>query len=204
MTMTGYLRELGRAMTAVEVTDGDGRAMSLDEGLERAVSILTTQTRTGLKVMFIGNGASAAIGSHQALDYWKNGGMRAVTFNDLALLTAISNDYSYSEVFEKPIEMFADAGDVLLAISSSGKSENILRGADAGRRTGCRVITLSGFRPDNPLRSRGELNFYVPSMSYGHVEVTHMALSHTLVDTIIERRNLGGGQRPPSEPPPAR
>jgi len=132
MTMTGYLRQLGRAMTAVEVTDGDGRAMSLDEGLERAVSILTTQTRTGLKVMFIGNGASAAIGSHQALDYWKNGGMRAVTFNDLALLTAISNDYSYPEVFEKPIEMFADGGDVLLAISSSGKSDNILRGAAAG------------------------------------------------------------------------
>jgi len=117
--------------------------------------------------MFIGNGASAAIGSHQALDYWKNGGMRAVTFNDLALLTAVSNDFSYAEVFEKPIEMFADAGDILLAISSSGRSENILRGADAARKQGCRVITFSGFRPDNPLRSRGELNFYVPRCPTG-------------------------------------
>lgn len=189
--MTANLAEIGRVLTAVEVTDGEGRPVSLDEGLERAVAILTTQTGAGRKVMFIGNGASAAIGSHQALDYWKNGGMRAITFNDLVLLTAVSNDYSYPEVFEKPIEMFADAGDVLLAISSSGKSENILRGADAARKRGCRVITFSGFRPDNPLRSRGELNFYVPSMSYGHVEVTHLALSHTLVDTIIERRAAG-------------
>ena len=191
MTPSTYLRDLGRALVAVEVTDGEGRRLGLEEGLERAVSILLAQTRRGLKVMFIGNGASAAIGSHQALDYWKNGGMRAVTFNDLALLTAVSNDFSYAEVFEKPIEMFADVGDILLAISSSGRSENILRGADAARKQGCRVITFSGFRSDNPLRSRGELNFYVPSMSYGHVEVTHLALSHTLVDTIIDRRASG-------------
>ena len=191
MTPSAYLREVGRALVAVEVTDGEGRGLGLEEGLERAVAILLGQTRQGLKVMFIGNGASAAIGSHQALDYWKNGGMRAVTFNDLALLTAVSNDFSYAEVFEKPIQMFADAGDVLLAISSSGRSENILRGADAARKRGCRVVTFSGFRPDNPLRSRGELNFYVPSMAYGHVEVTHLALSHTLVDTIIDRRASG-------------
>lgn len=191
MTGSAYLETLGRQLTAVQVTDGVGRSLALDEGIERAVAILMTQTKIGLKVMFIGNGASAAIGSHQALDYWKNGGMRAVTFNDLALLTAVSNDFSYPEVFEKPIEMFADAGDVLLAISSSGQSENILRGTDAGRRRGCRVITFSGFRPDNPLRGRGELNFYVPSASYGHVEVTHLAISHALVDTIIDRRAAG-------------
>jgi D-sedoheptulose 7-phosphate isomerase len=191
VTPAGYLRDLGRVLVTVEVSDGDGRQLGLEEGLERAVTTLLGQTRQGRKVMFIGNGASAAIGSHQALDYWKNGGMRAVTFNDLALLTAVSNDFSYAEVFERPIAMFADPGDVLLAISSSGRSENILRGADAARKQGCRVLTFSGFRPDNPLRSRGEVNFYVPSMSYGHVEVTHLALSHTLVDTIIDRRRSG-------------
>src|SRR5438132_872687 len=194
--MESIIRQVTKDLTArrVAITRGHHGSMTydeLEEGLERAVSILLEQTRRGLKVMFIGNGASAAIGSHQALDYWKNGGMRAVTFNDLALLTAVSNDFSYAEVFEKPIEMFADVGDILLAISSSGRSENILRGADAARKQGCRVITFSGFRSDNPLRSRGELNFYVPSMSYGHVEVTHLALSHTLVDTIIDRRASG-------------
>ena len=184
-----YLKELSDVLARVEVTDGEGRHLALDEGLERAVMILETQTGMGRKVMFIGNGASAAIGSYQALYYWKNGGMRAVTFNDLASLTAVSNDLSYAVVFAKPIEMFADPGDVLMAISSSGRSENILRGADAARRRDCRVLTFSGFRPDNPLRAHGELNFYVPSMSYGHVEVTHLALSHLFVDTIMEHRS---------------
>jgi len=92
-------------------------------------------------------------------------------------------------VFEKPIEMFADAGDVLIAISSSGKSENIVRGVEAARRTGCRIITLSGFRPDNPLRRLGELNFWVPTDSYGHVEITHLALCHAVVDAIMAGRS---------------
>jgi D-sedoheptulose 7-phosphate isomerase len=188
VTPVGQLKDYGQALTAAEVTDAGGQRCSLDEGMERAVELLWAQTELGRKVMFVGNGASAAIGSHQALDYWKNGGMRAVTFNDLALLTAISNDYSYPEVFEKPIEMFADQGDVLMAISSSGCSENILRGAAAARRRQCRVITFSGRQPDNPLRGLGDLNFYIPSMSYGHVEVAHLALSHTLLDTIMDRR----------------
>jgi D-sedoheptulose 7-phosphate isomerase len=187
--ITGYLKELGHILCSVEASDGEGRPLGLDAALERVVDVLGVQTRLGRKIMFIGNGASAAIGSHQALDYWKNGGMRAVTFNDLVSLTAVSNDFSYAEVFEKPIAAFADAGDVLMAISSSGRSENILRGAAAARARECRVITFSGRDADNPLRSRGELNFYVPSMSYGLVEVTHLALCHVLVDTIIARRS---------------
>jgi D-sedoheptulose 7-phosphate isomerase len=186
--ITGYLKELGHILFAVEVTDGQGASLSLDEGFERALTLLQAQTAAGRKVIFIGNGASAAIGSHQALDFWKNGGMRAITFNDLASLTAVSNDFSFQEVFQRPLEMFADAGDILMAISSSGRSENILRGADAARQRRCRVVTFSGFAPANPLRSLGELNFYVPSMSYGHVEVTHLALSHALVDTVVTRR----------------
>ncbi|HAM59185.1 MAG TPA: phosphoheptose isomerase, partial [Candidatus Rokubacteria bacterium] len=129
-----------------------------------------------------------AIASHQAVDYWKNGGMRAVAFNDPSLLTCVSNDFGYRHVFAKPIEMFADAGDALIAISSSGQSENILRGVEAARRARCRVITLSGFRPDNPLRRLGELNFWVPTDSYGHVEITHLAICHSVVDAIMAGR----------------
>jgi D-sedoheptulose 7-phosphate isomerase len=86
--------------------------------------------------------------------------------------------------------MFADAGDVLIAISSSGRSENILRAVAAAETAGCRVVTLSGFQSDNLLRHRGELNFYVPSDSYGYVEITHLAICHCIVDTIIASRGL--------------
>ncbi|MBI2526500.1 MAG: SIS domain-containing protein [Candidatus Rokubacteria bacterium] len=179
---------LAGLLTRIEATDASGAPLALDEGLARAVDIVRTQTAAGRKVIFIGNGGSAAIASHQAVDYWKNGGMRAVAFNDPSLLTCVSNDFGYPHVFEKPIEMFADAGDVLVAISSSGKSENILRGAEAAGRTPCRIITLSGFQADNPLRRLGELNFWSPSSSYGHVEITHHAICHAVVDAITAGR----------------
>ncbi len=176
---------LGALLARVEATDGVGATLALDDGLARAIDIVRAQTGAGRKVIFIGNGGSAAIASHQAVDYWKNGGMRAVAFNDSSLLTCVSNDFGYAHVFEKPIEMFADAGDVLVAISSSGQSENILRGVEAARRARCRVITLSGFQPDNPLRRLGEVNVWVPSDSYGHVEIAHLAICHSIVDTIM-------------------
>lgn len=183
-----YFEDLAAVVRAAEATLEGGVPVGLSEGIERAIRILTTRTGAGRKIIFIGNGGSAAIAGHQAVDYWKNGGMRAIAFNDSSLLTCISNDYGYSQVFEKPIEMFADPGDVLIAISSSGQSDNILRGSRAALVKGCDLITMSGFKPDNPLRSLGHVNFFAPSSSYGHVEISHLALCHCLLDTIIERR----------------
>src|SRR3972149_4128291 len=92
-------------------------------------------------------------------------------------------------VLKKPIGMFADPGDILVAISSSGKSENILLGVTAAQLKGCSVITLSGFDENNPLSSQGECNFYVPSKSYGHVEVIHHSICHCILDTILMKKN---------------
>lgn len=190
-----FFLELGGMLARVESSDRAGTVLAYDEAIRRATDLVRDQTATGRKVIFVGNGGSAAIASHQAVDYWRNGGMRAMAFNDGALLTCISNDFGYPQVFEKPIAMFADAGDVLMVISSSGRSENILRAVGAAERAGCRVVTLSGFRPDNPLRRQGDLNFYVPSESYGYVEITHLAICHCIVDTIIAARSGGA---PPS------
>lgn len=183
--VTQFFDDLGEGLRKVQVTDASGAPLDFATGMARAVELIVAQTCQGRKLMFIGNGASAAISSHQSVDYWKTGGMRAVAFNDTALLTCISNDFGYPHVFEKPIEMFAEPGDVLMAISSSGRSENILRGAQQARARGCRIVTLSGFDPVNPLRTLGDLNFYVPSKSYGHVEITHLSLSHCLLDAIV-------------------
>lgn len=183
-----YFVELGELLARVECGSAEGQPVPLDNGVERAVELVTAQTSGGHKVIFVGNGGSAAIASHQAVDYWRNGGMRAIAFNDPALLTCVANDFGYPHVFEKSVEMFSDPGDVLIAISSSGKSENILRGVAAAVKAACRIVTMSGFLPDNPLRRLGEMNFYVPSHSYGFVEITHLALCHSIVDTIVERR----------------
>jgi len=184
-----FFASLADVLLRVEVTGRTGTSLGLDAGLAAGVELVRSQTARGAKVIFIGNGGSAAIASHQAVDYWKNGGMRAIAFNDTSLLTCISNDYGFAQVFEKPVEMFADEGDVLMAISSSGRSENILRGAQAARDRRCQVVTLSGFDADNPLRRLGDLNFYAPGRSYGKVEITHLAVCHAIVDAIVD---LGG------------
>jgi D-sedoheptulose 7-phosphate isomerase len=186
-----YFEKLAALFSSVEVTDLHQGRVELSKGLLTAVDLVATQTAMGRKVMFIGNGGSAAIASHQAVDYWKNGGMRAIAFNDSSLLTCISNDFGYPQVFVKPVEMFADPGDVLVAISSSGRSENILSAVNTARKKECKVITMSGFAADTPLRLRGDLNFYVVSDSYGHVEIVHLTLCHCILDTIVNRRASG-------------
>ncbi len=186
---TAYLKGLGDLLLKIEVTDASGKKISLDDGIEQAVQMIVGTHNKRKKVIFIGNGGSAAIASHQSVDYWKNGGMRAMAFNDTSLLTCIGNDYGYPFVFEKPIEMFADRQDLLIAISSGGKSENILNGVKMAKSLTCPAITMSGFKNDNPLRSKGDLNFYVPAPTgaYGFVEIAHLTLCHCFVDAIIDR-----------------
>lgn len=183
-----YFDQISKLFSGVQVTDSRKRPMELSNGLSTGIELIVTQTSLGRKVMFIGNGGSAAIASHQAVDYWKNGGMRAIAFNDSSLLTCISNDFGYPHVFAKPIEMFAEHGDILIAISSSGRSENILLAVNVAKDRGCEVITMSGFSADTPLRFAGDVNFYVPSDSYGHVEIVHLALCHSMLDAIVSRR----------------
>lgn len=179
-----YYDTLLALKNSIQVTDPSGRALNFYEGIERACTLIKSQAKTSFKLIFIGNGASAAISSHMAIDFWRNGGIRAVAFNDSSLLTCIANDYGYEQVFEKPIEMFADPGDILMAISSSGRSANILNGVKAAREKKCRVITFSGFQAENPLRSLGDLNFYVPASAYGPVEILHHSICHCLLDIL--------------------
>ena len=184
-----YFNGLIDNIKSAKVFDQGGESIELFEGIELISQEIIATSQNGKKLIFIGNGTSAAIASHMSTDYWKNGGIRAIAFNDSSLLTCISNDYGYKHVFEKPIEMFADKGDILIAISSSGKSENILRGVQAARTSQCKVITFSGFKNDNPLRSMGDYNFYVPSPSYGPVEIIHLSICHCICDAIIQEKS---------------
>jgi D-sedoheptulose 7-phosphate isomerase len=183
-----YHHEFLRVMGDLRVTAGNGGPMGLFQGVEAVGELMLRQSASGHKLLFIGNGASAGIASHMAADFLKNGGMRTVSFNDGALLTCIGNDYGYRHVFEEPIRVQADPGDILVAISSSGQSENILRGVEAARKKGCAVVTLSGFDQANPLSSLGDFNFYVPSSKYGPVEIAHQFVIHCILDAILDHQ----------------
>lgn len=140
----------------------------------------------GARIFFIGNGGSAAIASHMAADYQKNGHMPTMCFNDAASLTCISNDIGFGEVFELPLQYHARLGDVLFAISSSGQSASIINAVSYASEHRMNVVTLSGFEPDNTLRGAGGVNFYVPSKNYGTVEVAHLAILHSLLDETMK------------------
>jgi len=188
MSVDSYYDRLRQLTLKITVTDKAGRELSLQSGFEKALNLIRACRSQGRKLMFVGNGASASISSHMAVDFWKNAGIKTLTFNDLAQLTCLSNDLGYAQVFAHPVKMFADRGDILLAISSSGKSVNILNAVKAARAKGIKVITLSGFSGTNPLCKSGEVNFYLPATSYGQVEVMHHSICHCLLDTIVSER----------------
>jgi D-sedoheptulose 7-phosphate isomerase len=177
-----YVSTLNEVLTAAEATDRHGGRKNVGEALEGVLANARAAHARGDKMMFIGNGGSSAIASHMSEDFSKAAGIRALSFNDAPTLTCLGNDYGYEHVFEKQIEWFARKGDVLIAISSSGRSPNILKGVAAAQAAGAEVVTLSGFEPDNPLRATGDINFYLPSKQYGFVEAGHLALLSAVVD----------------------
>lgn len=182
MTLHEYAELVALALKSVQVTDGDGHQLDLDGGAGRAVAEILRTSADRHKVMLIGNGGSAAIVSHIQNDLCKALGVRAIVFNETPLLTALSNDEGYGRVFEQPIALWSDPNDLVIAVSSSGASENIVRAVAAARARQSTIVTLSGFKPDNPLRQMGDINFFVPANAYGNVEVVHMALLHFFVD----------------------
>lgn len=191
---------ISTAVTVAEISGAEATAVGLAEGIERFLTIGRDAHGRDRKLILIGNGASASMAVHFALDFSKNAGIRAISVNDGAMLTALVNDIGPEAMFARQIEFYAQRGDVLVAISSSGSSPNILAAVATARDKGCSVITFSGFDPANPLRLSGDLNFHVPADEYGFVEVTHTALIHAILDLSLgwgtdDDRNPGALKR---------
>jgi D-sedoheptulose 7-phosphate isomerase len=182
--LTKYFDKLRDLLCATEVTSASGAVMDFGDAVDWTMNRARAVHAAGNKVIFVGNGGSAAIASHMATDYSKNGGVRSLALNDSSMLTCLGNDLGYDRVFAKQIELHARAGDLVFAISSSGRSPNILNAAAAAANAGCSIITLSGFTPDNPLRTKGEVNFYIGSDRYGFVEIGHLTICHAILDYL--------------------
>ncbi len=185
-----YVESLSSALENMKVTGLNGQEIGQEEGLSQWCKITSVVRATNATMYFTGNGASAMMASHMAADASKNGRFRSVAFNDAALMTAVSNDISYEESFAMPLKRFADSGAVLVTISSSGNSPNIVRAIEAARELELQVVTLSGMKPDNRSRQMGDINFYIPADTYGVVEVSHQALLHCWLDKFMEEEGL--------------
>lgn len=180
-----YLASLDESLQNTSVTDQAGQQLGLEAGLELINRLsLETQQSHG-RLFFAGNGASASFATHMSLDWSKNGGIPVVGMHDAAQLTALANDNGYDEVFAAPVRWHARPEDIVVTISSSGNSPNIVKAIQAAREVGAKVVTYSGLKEDNKSRVMGDVNWFVPAKTYGVVECAHQSLLHMWLDSFM-------------------
>jgi len=191
-TVSDRVAALAECVRLACVTDRAGWTSSADAGIGRLAGLLDA-TRAAGAVYVVGNGGSAAIAAHIVNDFVKACDLRSFALHDAAVLTCLANDYGYENAYAEYLKRAARAGDVLVAISSSGRSSNIINATAVARAAGASVVTLSGFEATNPLRSCGDLNFWVGAADYGLVEIAHLFLLHHASTRLSAARGAGAG-----------
>ena len=155
--------------------------------LDKAVYLINKMSKKN-KIILAGNGASAAISSHLAIDFTKAAGVRAVNFNESSLLTCFSNDFGYENWIKRALQYYLLPGDIIILVSSSGKSKNIVNAARFLRNKKNKLITLTGLNIKNPLKKLGNLNFFVNSKNYNVTESTHLIILLNIVEKLIKQK----------------
>lgn len=153
--------------------------------IEKFAEVAINVRKSGKKMMFAGNGASASISEHGAVDFTKQGNVRSVTFHDPNLITCFANDFGYDHWLAKAIEHYGDDGDAVVLTSVSGESPSVVNAARYARSRGMYVIAFTGRKPDNTLTQCADLNFHVASDAYNIVENIHSIWMTTTVDYLI-------------------
>ena len=168
-----YFSEISKAVESADL-----------ESLKESIKIINDCSAKNGKLILVGNGGSAAMASHVSVDFTKTANIRAVNFNEADLITCFGNDYGYENWVAKAIEAYADTNDVVILVSSSGSSKNIINGATKSVSMKLTTVTLTGFDYDNPVKKIGDINLWVDSSSYNVVEMTHHIWLLAMVDKI--------------------
>lgn len=182
-----YIEILIRTLKQTKIYIETNTELDYDIGIQQLVACFTKHKQEKSQIFFIGNGGSSAIASHMTADFMKNGGMKTYSLYDNAVTTCMGNDYGYEYVFSRPLEFLGQGNDLLVAISSSGNSQNIVNAINVAKTKNMEVITLTGFKADNRSKQLGTFNVYVPSEKYGIVESIHNLMLQQVVDLIMER-----------------
>lgn len=156
----------------------------------------------GKKLLLFGNGGSATDASHIAAEFvnrFKRNrpGLPAIALNtDLAVITSIANDYDYSEVFARQLKSLAEEGDIVIAISTSGNSSNVLRAMEIARQKRLKTIAFTGARGEG-FASKADYAFIVPSEDTPRIQETHITIGHILCEMVEEILFEAGPQKSP-------
>jgi D-sedoheptulose 7-phosphate isomerase len=182
------LEQFKNTVESIEITNTENIEFSLEDDLTEIHKLLVDVQKRERNLYIIGNGGSAAIASHAVIDFMNVGKISAHTLHDPSTLTCMSNDYGYENAFSKILNITLKKEDLLIVISSSGKSKNMTNAVKAAKKNGTTVITLSGFDSKNTLRTLGDINIWINSRDYGMVEIAHQFILHNLADRFIDKQ----------------
>lgn len=179
-----FVTDIAGLLTRTETHTHGGVRIDVEQAFAQWVAwALGTRTACGT-VYFAGNGASASMACHFSADLAKNARVRTQVFTDPSLMTAVGNDVCYEAVFAEPLSWFGREGDLLVTISSSGNSPNVVKALETARLKGIRSVALSAMRPENASRTLADLSVYVPAHTYGLAETCHAAVLHHWMDLM--------------------
>ncbi len=179
-TLMEEARQFQAIVEKAEFSDHEGNSLDCEKGIQKNLGMLGNLKDRGGNLFLVGNGGSAGVVSHILTDFINVNKLNARTLHESSLLSCMSNDYGYENSFSEPLSTLAREKDLLIAVSSSGRSPNIHNAVKSIKKAGGEAITLSGFGEDNPLRSMGDLNIWLDSTSYGLVEIGHLFYLHYL------------------------
>lgn len=182
MSVTARAVEFVDLINRCQITSKGRSALALEQGMAALCDRLSQLRKGGQNLYLIGNGGSAGVASHSVTDFFNVAKLRATTLHESSLMTCMANDFGYENAFAHMVKQMVTVGDVVIAISSSGKSMNIRNAATEATNAGGYVVTLSGFAHDNPLRFLGDMNIWLDSSDYGLVEIGHQFLLHNISD----------------------
>ncbi|MBF0610587.1 MAG: SIS domain-containing protein [Magnetococcales bacterium] len=189
-SLTHKADQLAALLRGGVFTHMDGQVMGEEDGLGRGLGLLNGSRQERNRLYLVGNGGSNAVIAHVANDFLKTCHCLVHILHDPATLTCLANDYGYENAYATALSILARPGDLLIAVSSSGRSANILNAVQAMTQAGGQVMTFSGFAPDNPLRQLGQWNYWIPSSHYGLVEIAHLVVLHHLAECLANQDTL--------------
>lgn len=182
--ITKWMNDLNKILVTTE-SKAFNQVIPLEEAFSQALTMIKEIKNQDGSIWWVGNGGSSSLCSHFSQDLANKQRIKSLAFSDAALLTCQANDFGYENAYARMIDIFARPGDLLIAISSSGESKNILKSIEVANKKSIGSMTFSAFSPDNKLfRLKTDLAFYVPSKSYGLVETAHGALLHGIIDAL--------------------
>jgi len=155
--------------------------------IDQSVTLIDKCRNQGGKVYIVGNGGSSSMASHVSVDFAKAAGVPSATFNNANLITCFANDYGHDSWVSEAIKAYTNQKDMLILISSSGTSNNIVNAASYCNNKHIPLITLSGFKSDNPLSKLGNVNIHVKSDSYNFIEMSHHIILVSIVDIFAKK-----------------